>query len=296
MTEPANPDPAPEAAAGSGSASTWSRPAVDELSIAEVMAYIRARCPWASAHTHASLEHFLREETHELLEALDDYTDAPRPDTAGDLVGELGDVLYQVLFHSALLDESGLLDAVAPSGAAGLPAPSARGLGDPLPPRAWDLVLARLKAKLVRRHPHVFDSTGPVDIDTVEARYEAIKQAERAARAETPAPTVDAREDVPVDPVTASLASVPTSLPALSRARAVVHRLARLQARERDAPGEVTAAESPTGAPLTEEALGAPLTEEALGEALYALVARADAAGIDAESALHAHLSRPVRR
>src|SRR5699024_7849884 len=64
-------------------------------------------CPWSSRQDHRSLERYAREETEDLIEALEDYTAAPTEDTRAAVVDELGDVFYQVLFHSALLDESG---------------------------------------------------------------------------------------------------------------------------------------------------------------------------------------------
>jgi MazG family protein len=80
-------------------------------------------CPWDRVQTHASLRPFLVEETFELLEQLD------RGD--GEKIREeLGDVLFQVLFHARLAQEE----------------------------RRWDLgdVAHGISAKLVRRHPHVF--------------------------------------------------------------------------------------------------------------------------------------------
>lgn len=80
-------------------------------------------CPWDRAQTHASLRPFLIEETYELLEQLDrGDSDKTRE--------ELGDVMFQVLFHARLAQEDGRWD-----------------LGD---------VARGLSAKLVRRHPHVF--------------------------------------------------------------------------------------------------------------------------------------------
>lgn len=80
-------------------------------------------CPWDRAQTHASLKPFLVEETFELLEQLD----RGDPDKVKE---ELGDVLFQVLFHARLAQEEGRWD-----------------LGD---------VARTLSSKLVRRHPHVF--------------------------------------------------------------------------------------------------------------------------------------------
>lgn len=80
-------------------------------------------CPWDRVQTHESLRPFLVEETFELLEQLD------RGDS-DKVREELGDVLFQVLFHARLAQEE----------------------------RRWDVgdVARGISAKLVRRHPHVF--------------------------------------------------------------------------------------------------------------------------------------------
>ncbi len=80
-------------------------------------------CPWDRAQTHASLRPFLVEEAFEVLEQLD------RGDS-DKLREELGDLMFQVLFHARLAQEE----------------------------RRWDLgdVARGLSQKLVRRHPHVF--------------------------------------------------------------------------------------------------------------------------------------------
>lgn len=98
-----------------------------------LMARLRAEDPWKAAQTHDSLQRYLVEESYEVLEAIDAYD----PDTgegAQELCSELGDLLYQVVFHSALAAEAGWFT-----------------LGD---------VVAAIHDKLVRRHPHVLDAAG----------------------------------------------------------------------------------------------------------------------------------------
>lgn len=75
--------------------------------IVEAMAVLRSRCPWSSEQDHGSLVKYVREETEELVDALTDFQEQPTPEHRQAVIDELGDVLYQVLFHSALLDESG---------------------------------------------------------------------------------------------------------------------------------------------------------------------------------------------
>ena len=128
--------------------------------VVSAMATLRRRCPWSSRQDHRSLERYAREETEELIEALEDYTAAPTEDTRAAVVDELGDVFYQVLFHSALLDESGGHD-----------------YGHSLA-----AVIDGLEDKLIRRHPLAFDDDGdePASLEEVEREYRRIKAEEKA--------------------------------------------------------------------------------------------------------------------
>ena len=119
---------------------------------ADLVVRLRAECPWDREQTHSSLTRHLLEESYEVLEALnalDESTGAGYDH----LEEELGDLLFQIVFHSTLASEQGAFTL----------ADVARGIHD----------------KLVRRHPHVF---GTVDVDgsaDVVANWEQIKQAEK---------------------------------------------------------------------------------------------------------------------
>ena len=124
---------------------------------ADLAGELRRRCPWDREQTHQSLRGHLLEETYEVLEALD----AVDPDTLSgyeELEEELGDLLYQIVFHSVLAAEAGQFTL----------ADVARGIHD----------------KLKSRHPHVF---GPSDSDLVEVddadevlvNWEAIKREQK---------------------------------------------------------------------------------------------------------------------
>ena len=123
----------------------------------ELVRVLRERCPWDREQTHASLRRHLLSEAHELLEALD--ARAPHPDSevvvdADDLLEEeLGDLLFQVGFHSRLAAERGAFT-----------------LAD---------VARRIHDKLVARHPHVFGDVEAADSSAVMANWEAIKRAEK---------------------------------------------------------------------------------------------------------------------
>lgn len=108
-------------------------------------------CAWYEEQTHATLVKYLTEETAELVEALED-------DNPADIKEELGDVLFQVLFHSDIA--------------------STRGSG------AFTLEdVAREQAdKLVRRNPHVFGPTPTRDIDEIIRLWQEAKAVEKRDR------------------------------------------------------------------------------------------------------------------
>src|SRR5690554_5551773 len=85
-------------------------------------------CPWDHEQTHQSLVRYLIEETFELVEAIESGS-------REELIEELGDVLYQVLFHADIASEYGA--------------------GDPKP---FDIqeVARYSREKMIGRHPHVF--------------------------------------------------------------------------------------------------------------------------------------------
>jgi tetrapyrrole methylase family protein/MazG family protein len=99
---------------------------------AEVVRTLRARCPWDRRQTHRSLTRHLLEETYEVLEAIDEL-DAD-PGGYHHLEEELGDLLFQVVFHATLAAEAGQFT-----------------LAD---------VARTVHDKLVARHPHVFGPAG----------------------------------------------------------------------------------------------------------------------------------------
>lgn len=120
----------------------------------ELVRRLRSECPWDGEQTHESLRPYLLEETYEVLEALDAVTatgDDPESDAYFDLEEELGDLLFQIFFHSRLAAEEGRFTV----------ADVAQGIHD----------------KLYRRHPHVF---GNADAAETIAGWEAAKQIEKS--------------------------------------------------------------------------------------------------------------------
>lgn len=122
----------------------------------ELVAKLRAECPWDAEQTHRTLTRHLLEETYEVLEALEAVGDGgpdTTPEAYAHLEEELGDLLFQIVFHTTLATEEG---------AFGL-ADVARGVHD----------------KLVHRHPHVFGLVEVEGADEVVTNWEAIKKAEK---------------------------------------------------------------------------------------------------------------------
>jgi len=116
---------------------------------AELVRTLRERCPWDREQTHQSLTRHLIEESYEVLEAIERLPEAG----FGLLEEELGDLLFQVVFHATLAAEAGEFTL----------ADVARGVHD----------------KLVHRHPHVFGTVEADTADQVRSNWEEIKRAEK---------------------------------------------------------------------------------------------------------------------
>ena len=116
--------------------------------LVKVMKQLRSEegCPWDIEQTHQSLKPYLLEECYEALEALDSEND-------NEIIGELGDVLLQVVFHSQIASESNRFDI--------------------------EDVCSSIVEKLIRRHPHVFGDRSAENKEQVLTNWDAIKRQER---------------------------------------------------------------------------------------------------------------------
>lgn len=114
---------------------------------------LRRDCPWDAKQTHDSLRRYLLEETYETLEAIDEL-DVEAGEGYDLLEEELGDLLYQIFFHSILATEAGRFTV----------ADVARGIHD----------------KLYSRHPHVYGDAEFGDDAEVAANWEAMKREEKS--------------------------------------------------------------------------------------------------------------------
>jgi MazG family protein len=125
---------------------------LDELvDVVDALLADEGGCAWNRAQTPRSLVTYLVEETFELVEAIEDGT-------GDDLREELGDVLYQVVLHSALA-------ARASSGSFGL--------AD---------VVRDVTEKTARRHPHVFGADRADGVDDIVRLWSAAKAVEKSQR------------------------------------------------------------------------------------------------------------------
>jgi MazG family protein len=124
---------------------------------AELVRTLRERCPWDREQTHRTLTRHLLEETYEVLEAIEALPLHPDDEANGEgfdhLEEELGDLLFQVVFHATLGAEEGRFTL----------ADVARGIHD----------------KLVHRHPHVFAGVQADTPAEVVSNWEQIKRDEK---------------------------------------------------------------------------------------------------------------------
>jgi MazG family protein len=209
-------------------------------------------CPWDREQTLTSLRPFLLEETYEVLDALDRGSPA-------DHCEELGDLLMQIVFQSALRRGEGHF--------------------------AIDDVVAGISDKLVRRHPHVFADASAETSAEVLAQWDQIKAQEKAAKAAkavAPARVLD---------------GVPRALPALARAQQLGSKAGKVGfdwpgyegslGKVREEVEEIAEAAA---------AKDAEASHRELGDLLFAVVNLARKLGVDAELALHDASGRFTKR
>ncbi len=150
----------------------------------EIMSRLRdpvAGCPWDLEQNFSTIAPYTLEEAYEVAEAI-------RRNDAVDLCDELGDLLFQVVFHAHLARELGWFE--------------------------FSDVVTAINRKLIRRHPHVFAGESVADAGEQSTAWEQHKANERTARVgETAASALD---------------DVAVALPALVRAQKLQQRAARV--------------------------------------------------------------------
>ncbi len=141
-------------------------------------------CPWDKEQTRETLKPMLIEEAYEVLDALD-------ADDPLELREELGDLLFQVVFHAQIAKERGEFDLAA--------------------------VIDRSHDKMVRRHPHIFGSADLKTAGEVLQNWEDIKAAEKGI----PSPSHPESEQSLLD-------GIPSKLPALHRTYQMTSKASRV--------------------------------------------------------------------
>jgi len=216
-------------------------------------------CPWDREQTFSSIAPYTIEEAYEVADAIE------RGEREA-LRDELGDLLFQVVFHARMAEERGWFDFAA--------------------------VATTIHDKLVRRHPHVFAGASPTPQELVRA-WEQQKAQERAASA-GPAPAGEGTV----------LAGVPRALPALVRAAKLGRRAARVgfdwpDAREvrakvleelHEVDGALAAGEA------GEAGSDSGVVADELGDLLFSIVNWSRHLKLDAEAALRAANAKFERR
>ena len=212
----------------------------------EIMAALRdprTGCPWDQQQDFSSIAPYTIEEAYEVADAI------ARDDLPG-LRDELGDLLFQVVFHARMAEEMGEFD--------------------------FETVAAAICDKMLRRHPHVFGDARQRAAGPAAGSWEKIKSAERAASATSAKPP-------------SALDGVTVALPALKRAQKLGKRAAAASFDWPDTAGPRAKIDEEL-AELEEarEAGDKAAVAEEFGDLLFACVNLARHLDIDAEQALSA--------
>jgi MazG family protein len=210
----------------------------------------REGCPWDLKQEFSTIAPYTIEEAYEVADAI------VRGDLQ-ELKSELGDLLFQVVFHARLAEEQGAFD--------------------------FDEVVEAIVEKMRRRHPHVFGDAVYHDEAELKEAWEAEKQRERRHRSGDTAPS--------------ALDGVARALPALVRADKLQKRAARVGFDWPDAGGAMKKVEEELAEVHQAVAGGdADAIEDELGDLLFAAVNVARLLEVDAEQALRRSNDKFARR
>jgi MazG family protein len=205
-------------------------------------------CPWDREQTFATIAPYTIEEAYEVAGAIEDENWPALKD-------ELGDFLFQVVFHAQMAEERGLFD-----------------FGD---------VVGAIVEKMIRRHPHVFESKAGVD--SAEAQTVAWEEHKKKERAEKAQGLLD---------------DVPRALPALLRAVKLQKRAASVGFDWDSAPKVVEKIAEEAREIVEAQAAGADAAklEDEVGDLLFAVANLARHLKIDPETALRSTNAKFIRR
>lgn len=228
----------------------------------EIMDRLRAPggCPWDRKQTHQSLEPYVVEEAWEVVGAAEENDPLH-------LAEELGDLLFQVVFHTSI--------------------------GKSFDEFTMDDVLSAICQKMIRRHPHVFvpasgsGATGAavelpeagtrITAEQVTDNWDKIKQAETGSK-------------TPLE----ALKDVSPALPALRYAEKVLRKMKHVPALPDPAPAEITESIRSLAEDL-DPALPVSELEKRFAALLFACSRLSAALGLDSEILLHEFTARLIR-
>ncbi|HEX5732791.1 MAG TPA: nucleoside triphosphate pyrophosphohydrolase [Blastocatellia bacterium] len=223
--------------------------------LVELISRLRAPggCPWDREQTHESLKPMMLEEAYEVVEAIDEGNDE-------EFVGELGDLLLQVVFHSQIATEQDRFTVAD--------------------------VIDRVSSKMIRRHPHVFGEDKAETSGEVLRNWEALKEAELREKGK-----LDGGQ-------TSMLDSVSTKLPAVMEAFQMTTKVSRVDFDWPDVASVLEKLDEEVDELKSAVASPSPNHQEIAGEVgdlLFVAVNVARLLGVDPESALKAS-NRKFRR
>jgi len=235
-------------------------PSRDISRLLDIMAALRTPktgCPWDLEQTFATIAPYTIEEAYEVADAIS------RNDL-DDLREELGDLLFQVVFHARMAEEAKAFD-----------------FGD---------VVKAIADKLIRRHPHVFgDKAGPATQEQIRATWEVIKRQEKAERA--------ARRQEHARAESSLLAAVKAGVPALTRAFELQKKVATVGFDWREAGPVVDKIREETDEIEAALATGdKDKISEEIGDLIFTAINLARVSGIDPETALRTTNAKFERR
>ncbi len=211
-------------------------------------------CPWDKDQSLESLKPYLLEEAHEVHESMED-PEAHRK--------ELGDLLFQIVFQSALREREGAFDI--------------------------DGVVEAIRSKMIRRHPHVFNpapGAAPPDTDALARAWSEMKARERALEGDD----ASAGPSNPLDGVPRGLGNLQRAWRLQDKAAAVGFdwpTLDGVRAKLREELDELEEAVQRGG--------DADIRDE-LGDVLFVMVRYAQKLGIEPEDALRRANRKFIRR
>ena len=205
-------------------------------------------CPWDRRQTMPDIGRYLLDEAYEVLDALSEND--PRH-----IEEELGDLLFQILFIAGIASEAGLFT-----------------LAD---------VMAGVRTKMIRRHPHVFGDIKVRSVQDVKDNWQEIKNQERGG--------ATAKKSIPD--------GIPRSLPALKRAQKITAAAGKIGFDWKNADEVLVKLQEELAelAQARQRADAAKISEE-MGDLFFTLVNLSRFLGVDAEEAASAATGKFLKR